>query len=232
MLKQTPGNPPTVLSPAAAGASARTPTTMWQLLVWAYKRELVRVADGRVGAGVAGGDWPRGYGGGSVTGAVCRMMETGLLGNGHSGARRVMGGGAPGFKVHADAEWVHGLVKTLDRDELWLVVKTAEAGEPPEWNPEVEMAWVEPVLKANGRPAMIVDPKSKRPIACRIKLHGVTREEAARIQLEARDRYRKWYRLLWAMRDVLVQEDALTRWSVTGIGAERWPWEIVASETC
>lgn len=224
MLKSNPVNPPTVLTGLQGGRVAvrpvRLPVTMWGLLVWAYKRELVRVADGR-GSASAGEDWADG--GGSMTGRACRVLETGLLGPGHNGMQ-VAGGGAPSFKVHADAEWVHGLVCSLARDEFWLIVRSAEAGEPPEWNPYLEPLRIEPVLRGNGRPAMIVDPMSKRPVACRIRSVGVPEDEAAATRVAARNRYAQWHRLLVVMRDRLLEDGGLTRWELTGIGAEPQPW--------
>lgn len=133
---------------------------MRELLVWAYKRELVRYCEGR-----AGGYAP-GRGGVSATGAVCRALERGMTGEGPLMR-------ASGFAVHADAEWVHGLVRTLDRDEYWLVVRMAEADATPEWNPQVETMRVLPVLKANGRPRMITCPRSGRPVACRMQVVGL-----------------------------------------------------------
>jgi hypothetical protein len=211
MLTKTPGTRLTVLPRRVACRDARTPATMWGLLVWAFKRELVRVLDARGSEGFTHGN------GGSNTGTVCRVLATGIVGSGPTARiSRVA--------VPADAEWLHGLVRSLDRDEYWLIVRSAEADRPPEWNPYIERARVLPVLKANGRPRMIVCPVQRRPVACRIETFGMPDTEADAIRDSARERYAHWYRLLWAMREKLRDEDTLSRWRVTGIGAEAEPW--------
>lgn len=206
VLKQTLATVPTVLP-----GRAREDTTMWSLLVWAFKRELVRHCTERVSRD----DW--GSGGGSNAATICRMLETGIAGSGPvARVQRV--------PVHPDAEWVYGIVKTLDRDEFWLIVNTSENAVPPTWDPEIELARVVPVLKANGRPRMIVCPIERRPVACRIEIVGIPHDEANRMRADARETYARWYRLLWAIREKIVEEGSLTRWNVTGIGAEPHPW--------
>lgn len=187
---------------------------MRALLVWAYKRELVRVTEGRL---AEPRDFLDGRGGGGGTGAVCRMLATGIVGGGPV-ARLTR------FAVHPDAEWVHGLVRSLDRDEYWLVVRAAEADEAPDWNPVVPELEIVPVRRANGRPRMVVCPVQNRPIACRLEVRGVGPAEAAAIRGAARKRYAQWWRLLWALREQIIAEDALSRWDVGGIGAEAEPW--------
>jgi hypothetical protein len=214
MLKRVQGTRET-LQPSSVPPRVRTRTSMRGLLVWAYKRELVRIAEARLADPA---DWmgPKGLGGG--TGAVCRMLETGIVGGGPV-ARLTR------LAVHPDAEWVHGLVRTLDRDEFWLVVRAAEADDAPEWNPVVPDIEIVPVRRANGKPRMIVCPVQKRPIACRLEVRGVGPAEAAAIRGAARARYRQWWRLLWALRERIVAEsEALSRWEVTVIGAEAEPW--------
>lgn len=212
MLKRTPGTRSTVLTCGQRGArDLRAATTMWGLLVWAYKRELVRYCEGRVS------DFSHGGGGGSNAETVCRALRSGMVRSGPvARVTRV--------PVHPDAEWVHGLVRSLDRDEFWLIVRSAEAEQPPEWNPMIEPLRVVPLLKANGRPRMIVCPIEKRPVACRIEVHGVPPAEAEATRQAARERYAHWHRLLWAMREKILEQDALTRWRVTGVGAEAEPW--------
>lgn len=216
MLRQTPGTVRTVLPATKSAADGRTAVTMWGLLVWAYKRELVRFGGAREAGGGEGPDGVLSMGRNTRT--ICRMLAEGALiaGTAASAARLPV-------PIHADAEWVHGLVRTLDRDEYWLIVTTAEREAPPNWAPEIEAAWTRPVLRANGRPKHIVDAGG-RVIACRLETGGVDPWEANRIREEARETYARWFRLLAAMRDKIIEEDALTRWRVTGIGAEPMPW--------
>lgn len=214
MLKRTPGTRPTVLIPRSGRADPRQSTTMRELLVWAYKRQMVRICEGTIYD-----DHDIGVGG-SNTSAVCRVLATGIVGSGPvARITRV--------PVHADAEWVHGLVRSLDRDEFWLVVRAAEADDVPDWNPDIAPLRVVPILKANGKPRMIVCPIEKRAVACRIDVRGVPADEAEAIRAAAKDRYAHWYRLLWAIREKINEEDTLSRWKVTGIGAELEPWLLV-----
>ena len=137
MLKKTLETVLTVLPHDMAERSrqpARQATTMWGLLVWAYKRELVRVAEFTSRPGP-----PRAAG--SNTSAVCRVLRSGIVGSGPVARITHM-------RVHPDAEWVHGLVRTLDRDEFWLMVGAAEADKAPEWEPHCEPARVEPDRKS------------------------------------------------------------------------------------
>jgi hypothetical protein len=113
-----------------------------------------------------------------------------------------------------------------------MIVKAAEADAMPDWNPDIEPARVVPILKANGRPRMIVCPIERRPVACRIEVIGVSDDDAAAIRAKAREVYARWYRLLWAMRQTIYEEDTLTRWRVTGIGADPQPWEKIAAPGC
>lgn len=213
MLQKTPGTLLTVLAPGRQ----REAVTVWGLLVWAYKRELVRLMMGRV-ADVGGA-------GGSNTSAVCRVLESGIVGSGP--LARIAS-----FPVHADAEWLHGLVQRLDRDEFWMIVNTAERGEPPQWEPHIEPWRAEPVLRANGKPRMIVDPVSRRPVACMLRWHGHSTAEAAAMTDKAREAYRVWFGALWSLREKILEEDALTRWRITGLGAEPAPWGQIEAEGC
>lgn len=218
VLRQTQGTVLTVLQASSGrkrgAGDGRQAATMWALLVWAYKRELVRHCEGRIAADYAPSGSSLGLGRNTAT--ICRMLEEGgLIHGGLAKAGRV--------PVHADAEWIHGLVRTLDRDEFWLIVSTAERDVPPDWNPHIEPAWTRGVFRANGKPKHILDERG-RPIACRLETGGVIPEEAERIREHARETYSRWFRLLAALRNKLVEEDALTRWRVTGIGAEPMPW--------
>jgi hypothetical protein len=203
-------------APAArAPAERRAATTMRALLVWAYKRELVRASEG-IGRDRTGPP------GGSNTSAVCRVLRSGIVGSGPVARITHM-------PVHPDAERVHALVKRLDRDEFWLVVGCAEADAAPEWAPQFKPFRVVPVLRANGKPKMITCPRDGRPVACRIEIEGVSKDEIQRRTALARDRYSEWLRCLWMLREKMVEDDTLTRWHVTGLGAEAEPWHKITA---
>jgi hypothetical protein len=83
---------------------------------------------------------------------------------------------------------------------------------------------VVPVLKASGKPEMIVDHNTRVGIACRIRIDGHSAEVRAIRQKEAREAYAEWFLALAEVREVLLMENRLRRWQVTGIGVEQEPW--------
>lgn len=195
----------TTVSRALAKARARRrPGTMWQVLEWAYRNEMVRfVKTGHDFVGDLRG---------SMTAYVCERLETG-----------VMSFGAPA--AHEDALEVHFFVSTLSREDYWLLVNAGERGAPPPAAPDaMEMAVVEPVLKANGRPRMITCPIQRRPVACRVVVRGYTPEEIEAAHRKCRESYARFAHLLTILRDRLVAEDRLTRWELTSIGVPVAPW--------
>ncbi len=200
----------TTVSRALAKARARRrPGTMWQVLEWAYRNEMVRFAFGGVDY-VA----PRGS---SMTAVVCDRLETGVLTYGSPLGQTVA--------AHEDAFQVSYLVGTLAREDYWLLVNAGERGVPPPAAPDaMELAVVEPVLKANGRPRMITCPIQRRPVACRIVVRGYTPEEIEAAHRKCRESYARFVHLLTILRDRLVAEDRLTRWELTSIGVPVAPW--------
>lgn len=220
MLQKNTGNWHFGTDTPIARGDARTATSLWALLVWAYRRELVRYAYGSHHDREAILD----HKSTTATAVVCRSLEYGAIISGPTAVAAPM-------RVHPDAEWLHGLVMTLDRDEYWQTVKAAENEVPPDWNPYVPKARVKPWLKPNGRPRMMVD-HNRNVIACRMILEGVPAEEREAIRIAARRRYAAWWRVLSAMRDKLLEEDALTRWRVTGIGLEPEPWLANVAKAC
>lgn len=181
---------------------------MWQVLEWAYRSEMVRFARGDADYGTES-SW-------SMTALVCARLETGIISYGSA-----LG---PTSAAHDDAFRVHWLVTTLDRPDYWLLVNAAERGMPPPVAPEaMEHAVVEPVLKANGRPRMIVCPIQRRPVACRVQVRGYTPEEIAAATRKCRESYARFVHLLTVMRDRLVADDNLTRWELTSIGVPAAP---------
>jgi len=193
----------------AKAKARRRPGTMWQVLEWSYRSEMVRFASG-------GRDYVSGLGS-SMTALVCERLETGIVSFGAS-----LG---PTVAAHEDAFEVSYLVGTLAREDYWLLVNAGERGVPPPAAPDqMEMAVVEPVLKANGRPRMITCPIQRRPVACRVVVRGYTPEEIDAATRKCRESYARFAHLLTVLRDRLVAEDRLTRWELTSIGVPVAPW--------
>jgi hypothetical protein len=204
----------------------RSPVPLWELLTWAYRRQMVRYAclEGYGPAGHARGGYDR-------VGEVLRIGAT----------IRTTGHGAPRYDVHEDAIVVHDWVLRLAPRERDLVMRTAEAGAPPDWNPRLPPCRVVPLLKGawtfdnfKGPDGLakphalrrIVDKRGKWKASC-IAYEGVGEaQKQARVALARRD-YDLWHTALRVLRDAMVTQDDLKRWRITGVGAERTPWEPV-----
>ena len=216
MLKKFAETIPTIPRPA----NQRERISTWGLLMWAYARQLAhRSHVVAVGPGASASRRPGGGGnGGTLTGTVCDLMASGgLMGAGHNGSAATCVG-----KAHPDAEEVVSIVR---RHPLMLELeRTAKAETPPQWDSDLEPLRVVPVLKANNKPEMIVDHNTRVGIACRIRIEGHPAAVRAIRQKEAREAYAEWFAALVEVREVLLTENRLRRWQVTGIGVEQEPW--------
>lgn len=184
--------------------SAKTPITMWALLIWAYKRQMVRYEVDRALALEPAADGSRGLPG------VAFWGERGCI----NGA---------GTTAHPDAHRVHAHVLRLPPARRDLVIKTAEQGLPPEWDPSIPPLRVIPMRKAGGAIKRIWN-RSGNDVGCWITFEGVAEDEARMIRGAARDIYTCWWWALFASyRDAWI-EDRLERWKISGIGVEREPW--------
>jgi hypothetical protein len=194
----------------------RQSITMWALLVWAYKRHMVRYevdrAAGSTGTGALLDDFLRRR--------SCYGVERGCI----NGA---------GTTAHDDAHVVHALVHSeklgdargLSRRERDLLIVTAEAGVPPDWNPNIAPYRFVPDRKA-GNGEIIRIWSRGHAVGCRIKPVGVPPDEAEMIRRKARQTYDLWWRSLHRLRSAMWMENRLTLWKVTKTGAERQPWSV------
>jgi hypothetical protein len=201
-------------------AIEKTETTMWALLQWAYGPQKVR--------------WclPRepnlGYGRVSGTGLVCRDMSAGAVIRAH-GARS-------SGDTHPDALTVHEYVARLEAAEYALVVGSAELGEPPRWDPSIAPCRVVPKRRGGvGAVEMLYAPRPMifrtargmertSAIACLVECTGVHPDDAEVIRESARRIYLRWWSLTSILAGAISGNDELTRWTITGLGAERTPW--------
>lgn len=190
----------------------RTPTTMWALLVWAYRQQQVRYA-GRAPQ-FDNPDWRPA----SQTAAVMSALANGIAGRGAGWAIN----GRP--SAHADADMVHDLVARLATGPQWRMIRAGESGEPVVWAPELPAWRLVPVLGKNGRPRHLLCPVTRRPIACLAQQVGVPESARAMAVSRARLDYLAWCSDLADIRDALVDRDELTRWSVGMIGLPVAPW--------
>jgi hypothetical protein len=192
-------------------ADTRTPITMWELLVWAYKRQMVHyepdVADGPSMASQAAG--------------LASLALLGLCSRGDEGWSI----NAAGTTAHKDAHIVHDRVCLLAPADRDLIIGTAARGKPPVWDPDIPAHRVVPVRRGGTGRIRMLYGTSNRPIACMIDYEGVPEAEAVAIRLVARQTYAQWWRLLRRLRlSLTLSATHLTRWRLVDIGAQSEPW--------
>lgn len=184
-----------------AAVDSRTPITMWELLVWAYKRQMVRYEVDRHEP-----EWRTGFRSTSATWRLGSAMAQG------GGARGSINGA--GTTAHPDAHLVHAHVMRLEPADRDLIIATAERGTPPDPNPVLPALRVVPVRKGGtGAPRMLYG-KSGRPVACLIDYEGIPEQEARRIGQVARDTYARWRQAVLLLGCAILRQNSLSRWRV------------------
>lgn len=219
------GDPPNRpgLTPAAAMAAGREPIGMWPLLVWAFRREWVRFSCGSL----------------FRPGRVSQSSMAWAMAAGESGER----GGAEEMDYdfapccHVDALEVYGAVLLVMDDEpdgeakrraFQLLIKHAEAGMAPVWDPPVPDIRIRPMLRTNGKVQHFFS-KRGHAIACALAYEGFPDDERRVIRAAARVRYEDWCRLMDGVIDMLgVGAPGLKRFIVNGLGVARSPWRGIA----
>ena len=219
-------NPLSTLSPNEKAAEIRQnalkaggePISLWELMLWAYQREMVRFSAGDLAKSVHAAQ-------SSMAWAMAALLEGRRSGGEHNHDF------AP--CAHEDALLVHvetlRLVEAAPPGERWaafeLLVRNAERGTLPCWDPDLEGAFkMVGVFKPNGKPHMITD-QDRHAIACLIVQEGVSEEEKQVIRTKARAAYAKWWAMMAEISLAIHRHPTgLTRWRLNGIGAPRLPW--------
>ena len=199
-----------VSSQLRTAVDRRAPITMWELLIWAYKRQMVRYEVDRHEP-----EWRTGFRSTSPTWALGAALAHG----GHSRGSI----NAAGTTAHADAHIVHSHVMQLDPADRDLIIRTAERGLPPDPNPILPPCRVVPVRKGGTGSIRMLYGKSGRPIACLIDCQGVPEHEARALRQVARETYLRWWRALRSLRREMLTRNGLARWQVAGMGADQEP---------
>jgi hypothetical protein len=183
---------------------------MWDLLVWAYKRQMVHYE-------------PETADGPGMAAQGPQLASLALLGLAAGEGRWSVN--SAGTTAHEDAHIVHSrvcLLAPVDRD---LIIRTAASGKPPVWDPELPPYRVVPVRRGGTGRIRMLYGSSNRPIACLIDYEGIPDDEAAKIREAARETYRQWWRLLRRLRlSITLNTPPLSRWKLAEIGAQRGPW--------
>jgi hypothetical protein len=192
-----------------AGADPRTPITMWELLIWAYKRQMVRYEVDRHEA-----EWRTGFRSKSPTWRLGAALALGGHGRGSiNGA---------GTTAHEDAHIVHAHVMQLEPANRDLIIRTAERGSPPDPNPVLPPCRVVPVRKGGTGSIRMLYGKSGRPIACLIDYEGIPDHEARQIRKAACLIYSQWWDAMRLLHLTMLTQ-SLTRWKVERMGVDRDP---------
>jgi hypothetical protein len=188
-------------------ATAKTSITMWALLVWAYKRHMVRYEVDRATA-------PAG---------ARTLLDDFLRSRSGFAAERGCINGA-GTSAHNDAHVVHAHVLGLPRKKRDLIIATAEAGAAPDWNPDISPFRVVPKRRARTGAVQRMWSPSGNAIGCLIEYVGVPDDQAEAICTNARETYDLWWRTVRFLRSAMWVEDRLTLWKVSQTGAAAEPW--------
>jgi hypothetical protein len=177
---------------------------MWDLLVWAYKRQMVRYETDRHEA-----RWRTGFSACSPSWTVGAALALG----GH--ARGAINGA--GTTAHEDAHLVHAHVLSLAPAPRDLIIRTAERGAPPDPEPVLPPCRVVPVRKGGSGGIRMLYGKSGRPVACLIDYEGIPEPEARAIREDARRTHERWRQALADLEAAMLTETRLSRWRVSGI---------------
>ncbi|WP_125461895.1 MULTISPECIES: hypothetical protein [Rhodomicrobium] len=181
---------------------------MWELLVWAYKRQMVRYEVDRATI----------YRGNGNT----LFRELLDARTGYSEPRGCIVGA--GTTAHADAHVVHAHVQRLSAGQRDIIIATAEIGQPPEWDPAIPPLRVIPLRKRGSGAIVRIWSKSGNAIGCAITYDGVPPQAAREIRENARKLYDRWWRALRYLRGRMWTEERLSRWKVGRTGAVWQPW--------
>jgi hypothetical protein len=207
---------PITVVPSVKPVELRQPTTMWQLLIWAYQRQKAHLGEGDAPAGNRPGLSP--------TAVVVQRL---LLGASIDGGGRGFGlAGGVGGACDADALEVHGCVIQLGKHARRLI-ETASMGQAPDWQPFYPPARVSGVWrmrKGQMKPVMLYDENRNPLNACKIEITGFAPDRARRWIEHHREIYIKWWAALSVLHDWLAERQPLKRWLIRGVGAEPNPW--------
>jgi hypothetical protein len=196
-------------------AKLRQPTTMWQLLIWAYQRQKAHLGEGDASTGNRPGLSP--------TAVVVQRL---LLGASIDGGRRHGPHTGGGSVCDADALEVHGYVLQLGKHAR-QVIETASGGHVPDWQPFYPPARVSPVwrMKKGQRVPVMLYDENRNPLnACKIEITGFAPDRARRWIEHHRDIYTRWWAALTVLHGKLAARQPLQRWLIGGVGAEPTPW--------
>jgi hypothetical protein len=202
-------------------APQRQPTTMWNLLVWAYRRQMVQYETDRHMEHRAG------YLLDDIMASQSGYAERGCI----NGA---------GTTAHDDAHVVHAHVMGLRPRAQDLLIHSASRAAPPNWNPPIPPLKITPLWKGppgrvervNGVLTVLGSVyrlwRKGNPVGHLIAYEGVPEDEAERIRQRARDAYTDWWQALRQVRLTMVHEHRLSLWRVSEMGAVDEPWNAGA----
>jgi hypothetical protein len=215
---------PISIVPRTEAAELRQPTTMWQLLIWAYQRQKAHLGEADVPTGNRQDLSPTAV-------VVQRLLLGASIDNGGHGFGP---SGGSGRACDADALELHGCVLKLGKHARRLI-ETASVGQAPDWQPFYPPARVSPVwrMKRGQRVSVMLYDENRNPInACKIEITGFAPDRARRWIEHHRKIYTKWWAALTVLHDWLAERQPLKRWLIRGVGAEPNPWCAQGRDAC
>ncbi len=205
--------------------------TVFELTIWAYRRQMVQYEPRRQLEVAAE------YGvGPGFRAPFVEDLLAGLRGQvaDHCGRGCIRGEGA---SADIRAHIVHAHVRKLPSAAQILIIKAAEAGKPPDWNPYTPSFRVTPWWKGEGGKLERIDgelvvrgsfrkiwSKKGRWIGCYLAHQGMPPAIAEAIRDKARGDYAVWWGGLAQLEAGLSADPRLAAFSIEGVGANREPW--------
>ncbi len=201
-------------------ADRRLRVDLWEMVVWAYRKQKVIEATGKYlyeGEAAAGGvdEWH----GESACGcaALARKQAIGVTISGTLNLRGVAA------DVHPDAERLHDIVLGMGAINAFLIAKSGQAGEPPEW--EAALPRPMSVPGPTGEHKVIRDYEAVRGRQIKVQWCPVVYWPTLELADAARASYLAWYDAMWLlMLQINAAQDPFRRYLVTGFDAEAEPW--------
>lgn len=197
--------------------SSRRETTLWQLLIWAFKTECVLAVVGQ-------DDWRFISRCGDSAAMICDALALGH----HIPGPTVTGG----LDVHEDALLVYNAIRQgFGGPDAWVLMDAGRRGEAPKWRPNLPDVRVRPVMDTSRKkPKPEVwyrDTRYRQGFFCPIIYTGFTDEEKVEERARAKARYVHFIDLMKRLHADMVAAGALlSRWHVLSLGVVEEPWSI------
>lgn len=214
---------------AAALRAGRTPVGLWELMLWAYRDELVRYT--------CGTDFRPAAVSQSTIAWAMSALKDGMIERGDGDCDHDFAA-----CTHEDALGVHGhVLRVIDRqpcgaarrEAFQLLILQTETGAAPLWDLPAPAWKCLPVYRKKGKIQHFYGRRHE-PLGCDVECVGTidgfdgkvsSVAEWEEIRAQFRERYRRWGALLGdVLHSLGPQQMCLSRYRVSGIGVDAAPW--------